>query len=196
MRYAGAGLSRTSSPWQNMQARKSPTQNTLIWIVRSCVTSGSAIDHAITPSAADSIARKMSRLYQPLPSKQRMNVSEVDRERHDPQERHRRDVLRDVVADREQQERAGRRERAPEDLARDGGRRLVGARRLRGRRRRRSHAPLRLDERGGAREADEQRIARRPAPAPACAWRSTARAGTDSRASASSDARFDSANSR
>jgi hypothetical protein len=39
------------------------------------VTVGSAIDHAITPSAADVTARKRSRRYHPLPSKQRMNVT-------------------------------------------------------------------------------------------------------------------------
>ena len=58
-----------------MQARNSPTQNTPTWICSSCAREGSASVHAITPSAAVSIARITSRLYQPLPSKQRMNVS-------------------------------------------------------------------------------------------------------------------------
>ena len=49
---------------------------------------------------------------------------EIDRERHDPQQRHGGDVLRDVVGHREEQERARGGERAPECLAGDGRRRL------------------------------------------------------------------------
>jgi len=51
---------------------------------------------------------------------------EVERERHDPQERDRRDVLRDVVRDRQQQDGSGRRERDPQRLPRERRMRAVG----------------------------------------------------------------------
>src|SRR4029079_13140094 len=49
---------------------------------------------------------------------------EVDRERRNPEERHGRDVLRDVVRHRKEEKRHGSRERAPEGLTGDGRRRL------------------------------------------------------------------------
>ena len=171
-----------------MQARNRPAQNTPIWIGRSCVRSESASVHAITPSAAASIARKMSRLYQPRAVEAEDEGQQIERQRHDPQQRHRRDVLRDVVGHREQQHRARRGERAPEDLAR----RASAAR---------SIAPeatacegdascARAPPTSGhlqARRTRRPRRARRRArsrptiPTPACGWRPRARAGTDSR---------------
>ncbi len=50
---------------------------------------------------------------------------QVDRERRDPEQWHGGDVLRDVVGHREQQQRPGRGQHAPEDLAGGGRRRLV-----------------------------------------------------------------------
>ena len=47
-----------------------------------------------------------------------MKRQQVERERHQPQQRHRGDVLREVVGDREQQHRAGRRQREPEHVRR------------------------------------------------------------------------------
>ena len=140
----------------------------------------------------------ISRGYQRLLSKHRMNVQR-DRASSgdDPQQRHGGDVLRDVVRDRQQQHAARRREAAPQQAARQRGRR--GTRLRRGicdrpstvdTARRPAHAS------GGRAEHDEDAVADGPVDAPACASGSTARSGTDSRASASSDARLDSANSR
>ena len=54
---------------------------------------------------------------------------QVERQRHNPEQRNRRDVLRDVIGNGEQQQRAGGRQRAPQQLARKRRRRVtaVGA---------------------------------------------------------------------
>ena len=44
---------------------------------------------------------------------------QVERQRHDPEQRNSRDILRNVAGDRQQQRRTGRRQRAPQQLARD-----------------------------------------------------------------------------
>jgi len=90
---------------------------------------------------------------------------EVERQRQDPQQRHGGDVLRDVVRDREQQDRAGGRERDPQRLPRERRRRLVGgvlpaSGRLGRRSARRAQA--RDARRRG--EHDERHVADRPAP--------------------------------
>ena len=58
-----------------MHARKRPPRKTPIWMPSSWVSFGSASVHAMTPTAAATIARIGSRLYQPVLSKHRMNVS-------------------------------------------------------------------------------------------------------------------------
>ena len=94
---------------------------------------------------------------------------QVERQRHDPQQRNRGDVLRDVVGHREQQRRAGCRQRAPEQLAAQGrrarsavasspGRAAAAASTLPRRRR----PPLRA--RPAAHSPTNDRIARRPSP--------------------------------
>ena len=100
-----------------MHAMKRPTQNTPICISSSCVSRGSASVHAITPSAAAGIDRNSSRRYQRVAVEAQDEREQIERQRHDPQQRHRGDVLRDVVRHREQQQRAGRGERAPQQPA-------------------------------------------------------------------------------
>ena len=97
------------------------------------------------------------------------------RERRDPQQRHRRDVLGDVVGHGEQQQRSGCRQRAPEQLPRRGGRRggcarergATGFERTDGRRGMPSET---LPARGSA-EAHKERIAQRPADRLHARWR-------------------------
>ncbi len=96
-------------------------------------------------------------------------AEQVDRKRDDPEQWDGRDVLRDVVGHGEQQQRAGCRQRAPEQLSREGwcGGALAkvdhcGIPRLR----RMSIRPLPLGDAGPARgraQADEERVAQRPA---------------------------------
>ena len=93
---------------------------------------------------------------------------QVERERRDPQQRHGRDVLRDVVGDGEQQHRPGRGERAPQNLPREGRRRFMraiargGARRYAARRDVRRVYIARAAPAGRDAEDDERRIATGP----------------------------------
>ena len=95
---------------------------------------------------------------------------EIDRERRDPQQRHGGDVLRDVVGHREQQQRPGGGQRAPQHLARDGRRRLVrgfvpALRRL-VRRREDRRVPRRASGSTSRRRRRGRRRARRPTDQP------------------------------
>ena len=172
-----------------MHAMNRPTQNTPIWISSSCVSFGVGErprHHAERRGGhrQEDVAPVPARAVEAEDERQ-----QVERQRHDPQQRHRRDVLRDVVRHREQQQRAGRGERAPEHLARDRRRRLDDAAHSQ---RRVAGADSGRGRRAQAREARPRCRARRRArsrptsPTPARASRSTARAGTDSRAARAS----------
>ena len=170
-----------------MQARKSPPQNTPIWIASSCVSFESA-----SVQRHDAKARRQHREKDlaPIPAlavEAEDEREQIDRERHDPEQRHGRDVLRDVVRHGEEQQRAGGREcrtTAP-------GARRSAAPRI-------SRLPwIRVsrdagDGRGAGhaferstsppRRKDRRRARSRPtSPTPACASVPTARTGTDSR---------------
>ena len=183
---AARACSRTSSPWQNMHARKSPAQNTPIWIASSCVSFG------VGERPGHHAERRRQHREEdvaPVPAlavEAEDERQEIDRERHDPQERHRGDVLRDVVRHREQQQRARRGERAPEHLARERRRRLGGASPLRGVARPTRDGRRRAGRAAGStsrrRRRGRRRARSRPtSPTPARASAPTARAGTDSR---------------
>ena len=93
---------------------------------------------------------------------------QVERERHDPQQRHGGDVLRDVVGHREQQQRARRGERAPQHWRASVGGGASPPSRLRRRRAprmdgRRARAGSTLASPRRAHSTDEERVARRPA---------------------------------
>ena len=103
---------------------------------------------------------------------------QVDRQRHDPQQRHRGDVLGDVAGDRQQQDAAHRGKARPEQLAPDPRRRFGGTGGSRskngvrpgfcfacvGRRdlRHRCRSRAGLHQGGGDAQCDEQPVARRP----------------------------------
>ena len=181
---------RASSPWQNMQATNRPDA---VKRRRDRAGRSDGTYHAIAGSSTTSAATKSGRTYQRGWSKREDEGEQVERERQHPQERHARDVLRDVVGDREQQHRAHG-ARAPATAA---------ARRARA-------APAHCAPRRRCRRAvarDSQRDARAQQRRSAAIQRTTSpsRAACRSNAgsnrngkpsSASSDAKFDSANSR
>ena len=152
-----------------MQATKSPPQKTPICRASSCVSFGSASVHAITHSRGREHGEERVAPVPALAVEAEDEREEIDRERGEPQQRHGGDVLRDVVGHGEQQERPGRGQNAPQDLAPDGRRwllrdsalascRLVGGRDDRG-----SCGVFQARPAGGGAETDEERIGDRPA---------------------------------
>ena len=153
-----------------MQARKSPALNTPIWIIEIVgqIRIGERPRHH-GQACRDHREKRLA----PIPGlavETEDECQQVDRQWRDPEQRHRGDVLRDMVGDAEQQQRAGCRQRAPQHLAGKRRRPLTG---IAARKRRRFRAGMRdhlecraMPQARPARrcaQSDEERVTRGPA---------------------------------